>query len=57
MDQEHGIVKASLAWLGVGLSKLGIHGWSDMAAVVTTIFTLLLIFDWCLKKWRKRRGD
>lgn len=52
---HHGPAGAALAWLGVLLSKLGIHGWSDMAAIATTIFTVLLIADWCFKKFKAWR--
>jgi hypothetical protein len=48
------LAKVVAAWLGVWLSRLGIHTWSDAAAVVATIYTLLLIADWCWKKWGRK---
>lgn len=54
-DTAQSTVKAGIAWLGVGISHLGIHTWSDAAAVAATIYTLLLIVDWCRKKWRSRK--
>lgn len=54
-QQEHPVVKAGIAWLGVGLSHLGINTWSDAAAVAATVYTLILIADWGWKKWRGRR--
>jgi hypothetical protein len=47
--------KAGIAWAGVGLAKLGINTWSDMAAVAATIYTLCLIGDWAWKKWKARK--
>lgn len=50
---------AAAAWGVTGLSKgleaLGVHAWSDAAAMVATLYTLILIADWCLKKWRGRK--
>lgn len=47
--------KAGLAWVGVLLAKLGIHQWSDAAAVAATLYTVILIGEWCWKKWKARR--
>jgi hypothetical protein len=49
------IEKAGVSWVGVGLAKLGIHTWSDAAAVVATVYTLLLIGEWAWKKWKARK--
>lgn len=48
------VAKAATAWGGVGLANLGIHNWSDAAAVVATIYTLILICEWCWKKFLRR---
>jgi preprotein translocase subunit SecF len=53
---EAGIVKVTIAWFGVWLGKIGIHAWSDVAAVLAAIYSALLIADWCWKKWKKRRS-
>jgi hypothetical protein len=49
---------AAAAWGGAGiawvLERLGIHAWSDVAAIVATVYTLMLIADWCWKKWKGR---
>lgn len=46
--------KAGIAWVGVGLAKLGIHQWSDFAAVLAALYTFLLICEWVWKRWKKR---
>ena len=55
--QDTGImaVKASLAWLGWLLSRLGIERWSDVAAVLASIYTALLIAEWIYKHVKIRR--
>lgn len=58
MDQtDHGALKACVAWGGVFLSKLGIHTWSDVAAVLASIYTCFLILEWVWKHFRRRRHD
>ncbi|MGK3946827.1 hypothetical protein ABK046_51740, partial [Streptomyces caeruleatus] len=50
-----GTMKAGSAWIVVAFSKLGITNWSDLAAVLASIYTTLLIIDWLWKKfsvWR-----
>ena len=54
MTDDHPIAKVGLSWFGVFLAKLGIQTWSDVAAVVATIYTVILIADWCLKRWKRR---
>lgn len=58
-EQEAVTLKAVTVWGGVGLSKylafLGINSWGDFAAAVASLWTLLLIGDWLLKKWRGRK--
>lgn len=49
------VAKAGTAWAGVGLAHLGINTWSDAAAVLATIYTLILICEWFWKKWKARK--
>lgn len=49
------VMKAASAWFLVGLSKLGINTWSDVAAFVASVYTCLLIIEWFWKKWRAWR--
>lgn len=46
------------AWGGYGVSKwleaIGVSSWSDVAAIVATVYTVLLIADWIRKKWKGR---
>lgn len=48
--------KLITAWTGFGtaewLSRLGVHGWSDAAGMAATVYSLFLIGDWLLKKYR-----
>ena len=47
--------KAGIAWGGVALAKAGIHTWSDIAAIMATIYTALLIAGWVWRvvvRWR-----
>jgi hypothetical protein len=48
----------SIAWGGYGVSKalgaIGVHSWSEAAGMMATVWTLLLIVDFCWKKWRRR---
>ncbi len=47
------------SWGGYGVSKwleaIGVHSWADVAAIVATVYTLLMIAEWCIKKWRSRK--
>lgn len=50
--------KAGVAWGGVAFAKLGIQTWSDVAAVMATIYTSLLIVAWvwrAVRRWRAGR--
>jgi len=57
---EHQATKLGTLWGGVALSKLGIYTWSDVAAVLAAVYSLILIGEWCWKKFLKayfkRRG-
>ena len=53
-----GVVKAGIAWGGVLFSKAGIHTWSDVAAVMASVYTALLIVAWvwrAVRRWRAGR--
>lgn len=52
-DVQSAGVKVALSWLGVLLAHLGIHGWGDLAAMVATVYTLMLIGEWLFKKFRQ----
>lgn len=58
-DPQTQAASAVVAWGGVGFSKwlefLGIHAWSDVAAVLASVYSLFLIFDWLHKKWKARK--
>jgi hypothetical protein len=49
-------VKGASAWAAVGLAKIGVHQWSDVAAMLAALYSLLLICEWCWKKWRRARS-
>lgn len=51
---DHPVIKATIAWFGVGLSYLGIHQWSDMAAVLATIYTAWLLLEKGYRTWKAR---
>lgn len=53
MDDHSSPMKAGLAWIGVALAKLGIHTWSDIAAVMAAVYTGLLIIEWF---WKRKKG-
>ena len=53
-DPEHPVMKAAIAWMGVGLSYLGIHTWSDLAAVLASIYTAWLILEKAYRLWKAR---
>ena len=51
-------VHAGVAWGGVAFAKAGIHTWSDVAAVLTAVYTALLIVGWLWRvfvRWRAGR--
>ena len=52
-DVQSAGVKVSLSWLGVLLANLGVHGWDQLAAMVATVYTLMLIGEWLYKKARQ----
>lgn len=60
MDHLHDPkAKAVAAWGGVGISKfletIGITSWGDFAAMCAAIYSLMLIVEWCWKKWKGRK--
>lgn len=60
-DVQHDVIAhVAVAWVGVIFAKLGIHTWSDLAAVLASIYTLLMIGDWVwrkwVRKWARKRG-
>lgn len=60
-DQKNPVIKAGIAWSGVGFSKLlaafGISTWGDFAAMLAAIYSLFLIADWLYKKWACRHDS
>lgn len=57
-EQKNPVIKAVIAWSGVGFSKwlesFGISSWGDLAAMLAAIYSLFLILDWLYKKWSNR---
>lgn len=51
------IVKSGVAWIGVGLSHLGITHWSDVAAVLTTVYTSVLLVDYLRRRYNERKAE
>lgn len=60
-EEQIAVTKAGAAWSGVGVAKLlnsaGIDSWGDFAALCAAVYSIFLIFDWLLKKWRAFRAD
>jgi hypothetical protein len=56
-DTKVAVAKATSAWGAVGLAKIGIHQWSDAAAMAAFLYSVLLIAEWCWKKWRRRHEN
>lgn len=53
------VVHAGIAWGGVLFSKAGINTWSDVAAVLASVYTALLIVRWfwsVFVRWRAGRA-
>jgi hypothetical protein len=52
-ESKTAAVKAATAWVGTGtafgLERFAIHTWADVAAIVTVIYTLILILQWAMK--------
>jgi len=51
-DTKAGMTKAGIAWAGVWLAKLGITTWSDVAAFLAALYSLILICEWLWKRLR-----
>lgn len=51
------MIKGGAAWGTVGLSKyldaIGINDWSDLAAMLAAIYSVILIVDWIWKRFKK----
>lgn len=47
--------KAGAVWLGVAIGKLGIHTWSDVAAIMAAVYSGLLIVGWVWRAWVRWR--
>lgn len=47
--------KAGIAWVGVYVGKLGIHTWSDVAAIMAAVYSGLLIVGWVWRAWVRWR--
>lgn len=56
-DDQIAASKAGIAWFGVGIAKglssIGIHTWSDFAALCAATYSLLLIAGWLRRALRK----
>lgn len=50
--------KAGSAWGAYGVSRclewLGFGSWSDVAAFLAAVYSLILIGEWAWKKWKAR---
>lgn len=55
-DTKASAAKAGVAWTGVYLAKLGITTWSDIAALLAAIYSLLLIGEWVYRRVLKRKA-
>lgn len=44
-------MKATTVWAGVAIGHTTLS-FADLAAVLAAVYSLLLIIDWILKKWR-----
>jgi hypothetical protein len=56
-ETKDAALKVGASWAGVWLSKIGIHTWSDFAAVLTSILTLMMIVEWLWKRWKRWKGQ
>lgn len=43
-------------WALVGLSKVGVHSWSDLAAMLAAVYSALLIVRWIWLVWCRLTG-
>lgn len=48
--------KAGVVWVGVAVGKLGIHTWSDVAAIMAAVYSGLLIVGWLWRVWARWRA-
>ena len=49
------VVRASVSWFGVALSYLGVAHWSDAAAFLASVYTLVMLGEWAYKRLRSFR--
>ena len=56
-DDQIAVIKAGVAWFGVGVAKglnnVGIHSWSDFAAMCAAIYSLMLIAGWLRRAFKR----
>jgi len=56
-DDQIAVIKAGVAWFGVGIAKglssIGIHTWSDFAALCAAIYSLMLIGGWLRRAFKR----
>lgn len=59
-EGQAAMAKAGTAWGGTGiafyLERLGFSSWGDVAAFLAAVYSLILIGEWCWKKWKGRHG-
>lgn len=51
------VFKAAIAWGGVMLSHLGIEHWSDLAAMLASLYTFVLLCEWAVRRWKASRSS
>jgi hypothetical protein len=58
-DDKASVIKAGVAWGGVWIARFldafGIHSWGDFAAMLASVYSAFLIFEWLRKQWRAMR--
>lgn len=56
LDSSGSALRVLPAYGGTGISyylhALGIHNWSDLAALLTAIYSACLIIDWLYRRWK-----
>jgi hypothetical protein len=58
-DGQVSATKAGGAWAMTGfamwLEAIGINSWGDLAAMLAALYSLILIGEWCWKKYQARK--